>query len=194
MRHYVEEGWRQFVHRGGHIYSYVSDLSIASGEEDAALPSDMRELQDITGVYLLDGDDETALEPLTQEEFFAARVGLDADTPTGFYFPDNLRLGVQPVPSSDVTVRIRYDGEAPAVINPLTTLPVPPLYEAALVSYAVAQVARNLGDYERAKVELARFEDGLVSWQRTTARRTRPLYNIPPYWAAPRTTNRSEEG
>lgn len=187
----LTERWRQLVHRVGRIYSEVEDLVVPAGSWEVPLPADFREAHPF-GVCLYASGEETVLEAAELDEVMEARIGLDPGTPTQFCFLDGVRLALLPIPDAEVTIRLHYDGEAPANLGLHDALPVQALYEDGLVAGAIAQMALNEGDYERYKIEHNRWDRTVTDWQNTQQRRARTMHSIPPLWGAPRTTLRSE--
>lgn len=186
-REFIQEAFFLFVHRVGGVYSRSWDIPLTDDNPEYALPADFRCMHQ-SGVELL--LDDVVVGKLSFTNYGAVRderAGISTiyGVPTRYYYPDDSHIGVHPYPSlgGDYALRVKYDGEVPTDLSMYDGLPISPLYERALLAYAVACAARTQGDYDREKMEMGTWER-LVGIRKTAGmQRTNNPARVVPFGA-----------
>lgn len=179
---FVQEGVQRFAHECLGLFTQTADLPTVARQEAYDLPADYHQLRPETLALYSGGVFVQALDFLEREEVLEDKSGLDTyGVPSGLYLVDGLRYALYPIPLvSSYTVRFQYDAGLPTSLRTSDPLPIPPVFERALIGYAVAQMAEMQGDAGRAEAFMARYQDGLNLWQRDSAIRQRTPSRIRP--------------
>jgi hypothetical protein len=179
---FVTEGMHRFAHECFGLFVQTASLATDTRQGVYDLPGDYHQLRPATLALYSGGVFVQALELLERDAVETDRAGvIPYGVPSGFYFVDGLRYGLDPVPLTDAyTINFQYDAGLPTSLLPSDELPIPPVFERALIGYAVAQMAEMQNDGGRAEMFMARFTDGLNMWQRDAAVRQRaPAQFVP---------------
>lgn len=187
---YAEEGWRKFVREVGGFYRKSITIPVTAGTGTYALPTDLRKILP-DGIMITVGGVTTplSLSSLSDGRAQVATTG----TPVYYFFETAVALTLIPTPSATASLAIAYDAVAPSRLTIDDALPIPPDCAFGLISYAVARMAKTLGDFQRAAVEEAQYREATGIWYTAAGQRTQRLSVYTPYSATPR-TNLREEG
>jgi hypothetical protein len=191
---YAEDGWRQFVHVGGNLYTNTAILTTVAGQAIYSLPADFRLVTDRNAVAI--PATPQYLEEISSQQAMANPNWQNVlDVPTAFFFPDPMHIGLSPTPAADgVAITIRYDAEAPSPMPYDAPLPMPALYEHALFGYARSHMAKTMGNDRLAAIEYNKFKELLATWKAGKQTRMVAPSQATPYTTRPNGLARSPGG
>lgn len=190
---YAEDGWRQFVHIGGNLYTNTAILTTVPGQAIYSLPADFRLITERNAVAM-QATPQYLTEVSAQEAMSDPNWQHALGVPTAFYFPDPMHIGLSPTPAAEVAITIRYDAEAPSPMSYDTPLPVPALYEHAFFGYARSHMAETMGNDRLAAIEYNKFKELLATWKAGKQTRMVAPSQATPYTTRPNGLARSPGG